>query len=493
VLHHWATLVLTPGNTTATPTNTKVARLWKTCYIGGSKACQLWASRTGESVKPATEPLDAGQIIETTTRKRVFPAESNSGEPKTPDLWEYLAEVERKGEWGRHIVYIHRVEPSPSVPVQKCQQYLTTPDGQQVPICNHEEVEFALQRHYGGKLFRLMVKRGSQLITTGTIPIDAPVRFIPLPADAPPPLHAGTGGAPLSPMNDASATAQVAGRAMDALTNQERQSAEIGFRAMQTAAEVMQRFGSGSGGDDMTRQFMAAMMTRLMQDPMEQLVKLLTVMRELNNVAGGAPGANGMPAGMLEKIFGAMFERFMNPTPTGAPVSAMAEAVRAAPGLISGFAEVVREQRLLSDNQVKLTEMQRTMPGARSMQPNPQMIPPVPLPRAATPPPGNGGGPTMEFVMQKIVDILRQPVSAEQAADDVLAFLDPLDPNAVSDLAKLGETGLVSLFQNQPTLKPATNNMPRLVEFIRAFLKMHAEDVQTAAAEAQAKAPPLAN
>lgn len=484
MLHHRATLVLTPSNTTATPANTKVVNLWKTWYTGKSEARQLWACRTGESVKPATEPLDTGQIIETTTRKRVFAAEPNSGEPKTPDLWEYLAEVERKGEWGRHIVYIHRVEPSPSVPVQKCQQYLTTPDGQQVPICNHEEVEFALQRHYGGKQFRLMVKRGSQLITTGTIPIDAPVRFIPLPADAPPPLHGSSGGATILPMNDASATAQVAGRAMDALSSQERQSAEIGFRAMQTAAEVMQRFAEPRNSVTTTMPSETDQMMRmLMLKMMEKLVDRID--------APAAAVAGGMPAGMLEKIFGAMFERFMNPTPTGAPVSAMAEAVRAAPGLISGFAEVVREQRLLSDNQVKLTEMQRVS-GARPIAPNPQMIPPAPPQRPATAAPTNGGGPTMEFVMQKIVDILRQPVSAEQAADDVLAFLDPLDPNAVSDLAKLGETGLVSLFQNQPILKPATNNMPRLVEFIRAFLKMHAEDQAAANAEAT-KASPLAN
>jgi len=93
----------------------------------------------------------------------------------------------------------------------------------------------------------------------------------------------------------------------------------------------------------------------------------------------------------------------------------------------------------------------------------------------------------MEFLEQKIMTILQQPISASQAADEVLSFLTPLDPNIVDQLAKLNETGLVALFQNRPILKPATNNMPRLVEFIRAFLKMHAEDVASEGQDGQQK------
>jgi hypothetical protein len=83
----------------------------------------------------------------------------------------------------------------------------------------------------------------------------------------------------------------------------------------------------------------------------------------------------------------------------------------------------------------------------------------------------------MEFIEQKILEIFSQSVSATQAADDAMAFLSALDPNAVAKIASLGETGMVAMFQNRPILKQATANMPRLVEFIRAFLRMHAEDV----------------
>lgn len=93
----------------------------------------------------------------------------------------------------------------------------------------------------------------------------------------------------------------------------------------------------------------------------------------------------------------------------------------------------------------------------------------------------------MEFIEEKIVEILRHPISAEQAADDAMTFLGALDARIVNQFAMLGESGIVALFQSRPVLKQATNNMPRLVEFIRAFLRMHAEDQ---AVEATPGTPP---
>ncbi len=101
----------------------------------------------------------------------------------------------------------------------------------------------------------------------------------------------------------------------------------------------------------------------------------------------------------------------------------------------------------------------------------------------------------MEFIESKIMEIMRQPISATQAADDALTFLDATDERIAEELCKLGETGLVQLFQRRPLLTPATGNMPRLIEFIRTFIKMHAEDAAQAAIEAATPAtkPPLAN
>ena len=96
----------------------------------------------------------------------------------------------------------------------------------------------------------------------------------------------------------------------------------------------------------------------------------------------------------------------------------------------------------------------------------------------------------MEFVQKKIIEILSNPqLSAPQAADDVLTFLDAIDEKIVEQLALMGETGLMQLFQSQPILRPATQNSARLVEFIRAFLKMHADDVATELAGKAAQQP----
>ena len=77
----------------------------------------------------------------------------------------------------------------------------------------------------------------------------------------------------------------------------------------------------------------------------------------------------------------------------------------------------------------------------------------------------------MELIEIKIVEILAEPQSAEWAAEETLNFLDRLDKSIVPQLASQGEAGLMTLFTTRPLLKPATANVPRLTEFIRAFLK----------------------
>ena len=107
------------------------------------------------------------------------------------------------------------------------------------------------------------------------------------------------------------------------------------------------------------------------------------------------------------------------------------------------------------------------------------------------------GGPSTAFIESRIIQILQQPTSAEEAADAVLMYLHtndgpdtPPGQDSVTQLVKLGESGLVQLFNFRPKLKPATANMPRLLEFIRAFLKLYAEDQQT---EQAPTPPPLPN
>ncbi len=411
-----------------------------------------------------------------------MPAEPAPLEMKTPDLWEYLREIEQKHEWTKHTIYVYRRVPGPQIPVQKVYDgFFSLPDGQRVPIQDREEMEFALLKHFGGREFFFMVKRGSMIITTGSLFVDAPPRQVPVLVESGPaaPAMAPTAFAQLS---DASATAQVAGRAMDALTMQERTSAEIGFRAMETAANVMQKFADPNRSQPVASSETDQMMRMLMLKMMEKLIDKLDT-----------PVAS--PNALTEKLLGVAVDRMLNPAPSGAPVSASAELVRALPQLGGNVAESLREFRLAREAELQIIQAQQRGASVRPIAPNPQVIPPAAPVNGPAQQPAANGAPTMEFIESKIMEIMRQPISATQAADDALTFLDATDERIAEELCKLGETGLVQLFQRRPLLMPATGNMPRLIEFIRTFIKMHSEDLAQAAAEAVTPAakPPLAN
>ncbi len=441
-------------------------------------------------MKPATEPTDSG-IVETTTRRRIIPV-SEAQDSKTPELWEYLRALPQQ-DWPRHMVYGYRIEPGPKVQIFRCSEpQLTMPSGRRVPIADEQELEHAITQEFGGGVFRFLVKKGPQIITAGNMEIGAPARAIRIPVDPQAPNNNGNGPQIVTPYSEASATAQVAGRAMDALTMQERQSAEIGFRAMSTAAEVMQRFGQSSPQDDVLRQVLAELREQRRGMSLGEIIaaagSIVALFKELG-ILGGNP--------MTGQILDVALKRLLEPaTPAGSPVNTGAALVQMLPTLGTQFVEGLREFAKVRENEANMMAMQRTG-GAPvvTTPPGPQVLPPT---NPQPPSPGNGGAPSVEFVDRKIIEFLKAPsLSAEQAADEAMSFLETLDPNAVAQLASLGETGLLQFFSSpqHPALQQATNNMPRLVEFIRAFLRMHAEDVAAEGihpAGPPAK-PPLAN
>jgi hypothetical protein len=409
-------------------------------------------------VKPAADPNESG-IVETVTRRRVVPT-SESASPQTPDLWDYLRAIPPT-EWSKHMIYVYRVEPQPAIALLKtANQYFTLPGGLQVPLADQEEVEFAFSQHYGGGTYRIIVKKGAQWVTQGRFSLGGPIKSITIPIDTGQP----TPGSPNLPL--VGDTASIANKAIDTIAGQEHQAVNIGIGALNAAANVVRSFADGRPssappGDDITRQFMQVMIARAMQDPFEQFVKFFSLMRELN------PAGNSGGGPLVDKLLGAAVDRFMNPSPSGAPVSASAELMRQLPQLGGQVAESLREFRMAREAEARIVALQRGQPALAA--PPPQALTP------ANPPPTNGQ-PTMEFVEQKIIEILQRPVSAEQAADDAMAFLGALDPGSLTQFAALGEGGVLALFQSRPILKQACNNMPRLVEFIKAFLRMYAED-----------------
>lgn len=441
-------------------------------------------------MKPATAATEP--TIKTTTLREVI----NQQDDKPVDLFEYLAKISQP-DWQKHIVYIYRTTPPPRLQILRCTEaLLTMPSGRRVLIADEQEMENAITQEFGGGVFRLLVKRGPQIVAAGDIEIGAQPRAIRLPDNGG--VQPGGSGPVVTPMGTlgVDSTAAVASRAFDALGNQERTAAEIGFGAMRMGLDAvsraveMQRNGGGTNQPDpFMQQIMMALAARLTADPLQQMVQFITILKELNALSGSG-GANNP---LVTQILDTAVKRFMNPPETSPPVSGIGEALRAAPGILAGLAEVQREQRLLAEAATQIPA-QVNQPRALPAKPNPQLIPP-----ATTPANGATNMQQLEFAESKVIEILGKywnisPFQAEQAADDVIAFLEPFDAKIVPTLAGMGETGLVQYFQQRPILKQATANMERLVQFIRAFLKMHADDVaQSSAAPAGEAAKPLTN
>lgn len=435
-------------------------------------------------MKPAAEPNDSG-VVETVTRRRIVPAQDPQT-AQTPDLWEYLRAIPQQ-EWAKHMVYVYRVEPPPAIALLKtANQYLPMPGGTQVSLSDEDEVQFAMSQHYGGGTYRIIVKKGAQWVTQGRFTLGGPYKAITIPIDTGTP----TPGAPAVLPTGADSTAMIAGKAIDTIAGQEHQAVNLGLGMMTTAANVIKSFTEGrpGAGSDLMQQFMAVAMQRMLApppDPLELLTKLLAVMSQLN--------PQRTQDETTTQIMKTALDRLLNPPPSGAPVNGTAELVRQLPAIGGQFVEGLRAFAAAREAEARIVAMQRGNGSAPPGAPSQVLLPATPQPTQPAANPTAGTGPTMEFVEQKIIEILRNPISADQAADDVMTFLQTLDTASLDKLAELGEGGIIALFQARPILKQATNNMPRLVEFVRAFLRMYAEDHAAEGQGTAAAKPPLPN
>jgi hypothetical protein len=445
-------------------------------------------------VKPATEPAP-GEIVETRTTRRVVPL-SDPENGKTPELWPYLAAI-APHDWSRHIVYGYRTEPAPKVPIFKCSEaQLQMPNGQRIPIADEQELEFALLHNFGGGTFRILVKRGPQIITAGSISINAPARPITISADG-----QNGNGATVTPAGSSDA-AQIAGKAIDAVAAQEMAGMRVGVEALNAAANlqaqaanVIRNFASNPNAASAQPSQSDQLMHMMMMKMMERMIDRMDA-----PAPTGFPGLNG---DMVGRFFSTVIERGLNPpvATNGGSVSGVAAIAGVLPQVLSYGAQIAAEVRMKAEAERDTVIAARSPqpPQAQPPQPRPQVLPPS-APAPAPNPNGanNMGAPSIEFIETRIIQILQQPISADEAADAVLMYLHTTDgpevkkgEGSVEQLAKLGENGLVQLFQFRPKLKPATGNMPRLLEFIRAFLKLYAEDQE--GEQQPPAAPPLAN
>ena len=439
-------------------------------------------------VKSATDIPEIGRTVVKTTETRVLPADPLTGERKTPDFFDYVEKLSL-ADWERHpkhTLYVYRrtSEAGPMVPLERLSGVFPIAPGVAVNVSDREEFEIALAQKYGGGIYRLILKKGSERITEGRIVIDGP------PKNTRPGILDGieASGNGATVQNPPETTDSVAKTAMNIVANQESQGLQIGMAALHSAADVVQRLAHPTvsvpaAGDDLARQFMQVMIAKMLNqpDPIEQFAKFAGLMATLS------PGANGAIHPAVQKIIDTALERFGNPVASGSVTSTGAALVSQLPQIAGYVTEAVREWRVGSEAQLHTAQIMASQgrapalppgaptgtvqpPNGRPITQATQVIPQTP-PVAQVPP----GTPDLPFIEGKIVEILKRPISAEDAADEVLTFLDLMNPTLVDQLAGLNESQLMQLFQSREVLKQY-HDLARLQEFCRAFLKYANED-----------------
>lgn len=463
----------------------------------------------------------AGHVLEKTTRTRIIPDNIRS-QATAPEFWDYISRQRLPDP--DHLLYVYLQRDNRNIPYGTYTSHFPLRDGKLVPIDDQEAMEAAIQARFGGGIWRLILKSGRQRICeTRIFTGDGPT--LPPPTDAgelQAMRNAGNGSNGNAFMHQGeNGTAQIASKAIDVLAGQEHQAVNLGLGMMTTAADVMKRFAERTNAEgvpgapaagpevDLRNALTQALVARLAMDPMQQFAQMAAFLRELNN--GNSNGGGGGVGRQMEDFRSMLgFARELLGGSAGpSPASTGAAIVNVLPGIVSAGVDIARAWQVGKEAErdaVALATHQpagRPMPAAGHGAPNvlvhsPFNPPPRPVlpprppvedrntnPAPMSPAPAAGAGniipPSTEFIEAKIVELLRLPIPAEESASRALEFLYTLSgPNPavsyVTQLTVLGETGLVNLFHMRPTLKPATEDMARLLEFIRSFLKFAAEE-----------------
>jgi hypothetical protein len=447
-------------------------------------------------------------MVETVSRKRIVTQAEIEKEQKgrtTPDFWEFIEEMTDEMWAGDFMLYIYREDPKPSNYggsncLEKCPGFMIMPNGVRLKMDSREDIELAIKEKWGGKAFRLILKKGRERLTEGKCMNDAPPKY-------PDTAAAQYQQNPLP--NAATGTSDnVATRAMDLVANQNPQLINIAIDAVSRAAEIVSKHSqqptappaaTTSLDQELEREFKRAMIARMTAapaDPLETYLRIRDVLGAGNNPNGGFGGVKD-------------FLELLNSLKTSGLVSLGAPAVGRTTLLDIGrefipvLGTVMHEYRLSREADARITEIQRSampphQPAPTVAQPNPPAVLPTPQPAPqAAPPPA---APTLTFQqienhIAKIVTNMEFPT--DEAVDKVLEFLYDTDPRIVGALLnppsldprlKPGKDGLMQLFTFEPELKGCLSNVPRLSEFLDKFI-VAATEAEAAEARLRAAAP----
>jgi hypothetical protein len=442
----------------------------------------------------------SGPVVETVSRKRVVSAselETEKGS-RVPDFWEYVESLKPE-QWNDHIVYLYRQEPKtttyPGAPPAYLDKYTGTIEvrpGFTVAMDDAGTIQQAIKEKFGGRVFRMILKKGKERLTETTFSTEAQPKY----PDSTPQFA--------NPLPNAAAPteASVATRAIDAMANQQPDAMRLAMEVLRSASEIVMRQPSASAPvapardpivDELLRR---ALNPPPAPDPFEMFVKFKTLM--------GDGGGMGGSSAIMEKVMSAAVDKIINPSPA---VSGRTTLLDIGREFIPVLGTVMHEYRLSREADARITEVQRSaMPQqpAQPMQPNPPAVlpapQPAPVPAAAAPqtPPA----PTLTFpqIEAHIAGIIsNSEFTTDEAVDEVLAFLYNTDPRLVGALLnppslnhqlKPGKEGLMMLCTYEPPFKACLSNPPRLSEFLDKFI---ATATQEEANQARLRAAAPAN
>ena len=438
-------------------------------------------------------------VVEKVTRTRTVSAAELAQEKTgrtTPEFWEFIEKMTPQ-MWGDDFtLYILREDPKPSLyggtnTLEKCPGYIAMPDGTKQPLSSREDIELAIKQKYGGKAFRLILKRANgERICEGKCINEAPPKY---PPDVSQP----------NPLPHAATDASVATRAIDAMANQQPDALRLSMEVLRSASEIVMRHQAQpatpapSADSELDRAFKQAMIQKLLAPPPDPIETFLRLKQVLGDGSGGSLAGNPV----MDRILNAAVEKILNPAPAITGRTTLLDIGRE---FIPVLGTVMHEYRLSREADARITEIQRSAMPQQPVQHVPQPNPPAPAvlptpqpaPQAAPPP----AAPALTFQqienhIAKIVTNMEFPT--DEAVDKVLEFLYDTDPRIVGALLnppsldprlKPGKDGLMMLFTFEPELKGCLSNVPRLSEFLDKFI-VAATEAEAAEARLRDAAP----
>lgn len=459
-------------------------------------------------------------VVETVSRKRVVsPAELEKEKTgrTTPDFWEFIETMTEEMWAGDYMLYILREDPKPSLyggtnTLEKCPGYMIMPNGVRLKLDSREDIELAIKEKWGGKAFRLILKKGRERLTEGKCTNDAQPKY---PDNLMQPAH------PLPNAGGMSDTNSIAAKAIDTVANHPSEAIAIAMNALRASADLITRQAAPPAApvapnpapatsldSELDRAFKAAMIRKLLDpppappDPLEMFVKFKQIMGD---------GGNGSMHSIVEKFLSVAADKVFNPA---AAVTGRTTLLDIGRELVPVLGNVMHEYRLSREADARIAEL-----APRQPQPPPQAVPAVPpaalpaprpapaaVPAAAAPnppqpqavPPAEQQPPSFQWIADRVAKIVKNvEYPVDEAVDRVISFLYDtderlvpllIDPPKLDPRLKPGKEGLVQLFQFEPSLAGCMVNTPRVLEFIDKFL-VAAKEAEDAEAKLRDAAP----